>query len=188
MAMAFVATRVACGSGRIQRKAKGGETMTQRKGFTLIELLVVIAIIGILSTLAVVALNNARAKSRDAKRVADVKQVQTALELYFADQNGYPDEATVITLGDANNDTLSSGAGFAADVSGTTYMGQVPSAPTPPAGNTYSYESNATSSSSDYSIAFTLEGTTGGLSAGLNCATPSGITAATGAPAACPTW
>ena len=47
----------------------------QRKGFTLIELLVVIAIIALLSTLAVVALNNAREKSRDAKRVSDIKQI-----------------------------------------------------------------------------------------------------------------
>ncbi|MFA5247995.1 MAG: hypothetical protein WC415_01980 [Patescibacteria group bacterium] len=44
----------------------------------------------ILSTLSVVALNNARRKSRDARRIADVKQVQTALELYFNDNNKYP--------------------------------------------------------------------------------------------------
>ena len=51
--------------------------MTNKKGFTLIELLVVIAIIGLLSTLAVIALGSARQKSRDAKRLSDLKQVQT---------------------------------------------------------------------------------------------------------------
>jgi general secretion pathway protein G len=61
-----------------------------KKGFTLIELLVVIAIIGLLSTMAVVALNSARAKSRDAKRVSDIKQVQAALEMYMNDESHYP--------------------------------------------------------------------------------------------------
>ena len=53
--------------------------MTQRKGFTLIELLVVIAIIGLLATLAVVSFGSARQKANDAKRVADVRSVITAL-------------------------------------------------------------------------------------------------------------
>ncbi|MFH0856720.1 MAG: prepilin-type N-terminal cleavage/methylation domain-containing protein, partial [bacterium] len=71
-----------------------------RKGFTLIELLVVIAIIGLLSTLAVVSLNTARAKARDARRISDVKQIQTALELYYNDKGAYPVRATSsLTLG-----------------------------------------------------------------------------------------
>jgi prepilin-type N-terminal cleavage/methylation domain-containing protein len=60
-------------------------------GFTLIELLVVIAIIGILSSIVLASLNNARVKARDAKRLSDIKQIQLALELY-ADAHGgsYP--------------------------------------------------------------------------------------------------
>lgn len=68
-------------------------------GFTLIELLVVISIIGLLSTLAVVSFGNARKKSRDTKRVADIKSIQTGLELYFADNDGYPVTTEGITLG-----------------------------------------------------------------------------------------
>lgn len=61
------------------------------KGFTLIELLVVIAIIGILSAVVLASLNSAREKSRDAKRVADLKQIQLALELYYDDNSSvYP--------------------------------------------------------------------------------------------------
>lgn len=56
----------------------------------MIELLVVIAIIGILSSVVLASLNDARQKSRDAKRIADVKQMQLALELYFDSNGTYP--------------------------------------------------------------------------------------------------
>ena len=60
------------------------------RGFTLIELLVVIAIIGILSSIVLASLNSARLKSRDARRVADLHQMQLALQLYFDANTNYP--------------------------------------------------------------------------------------------------
>ncbi|HEY4510788.1 MAG TPA: type II secretion system protein [Candidatus Paceibacterota bacterium] len=62
-----------------------------KRGFTLIELLVVIAIIGILSSVVLASLNSARQKSRDARRLSDVKQVQLALELSYDANGEYPD-------------------------------------------------------------------------------------------------
>ncbi len=60
------------------------------KGFTLIELLVVIAIIGILSSVVLASLNSARKKARDARRIADLKQLQLALEMYNDTNSSYP--------------------------------------------------------------------------------------------------
>jgi len=146
--------------------------MRKAKGFTLIELLVVIAIIGLLSTLAVVALNSARQKARDAKRVADIKQVQTALELFYNDNSGYPwtpngDEevvigraaadadcggsaCTVLCLSDDTNngnDGFQATGGCAASGS-TTYMGLVPAYPRPPATGDYIYHAYISDGSS----------------------------------------
>lgn len=65
-------------------------TQQSRSAFTLVELLVVIAVIGLLATIVAVSVNNARTKSRDVKRIADLKQIQTALELFYDNYNRYP--------------------------------------------------------------------------------------------------
>lgn len=62
----------------------------RQRGFTLIELLVVIAIIGILSSVVLASLNSARVKSRDSRRISDIKQIQLALELYYDSNGQYP--------------------------------------------------------------------------------------------------
>lgn len=64
--------------------------LKNKRGFTLIELLVIISIIGLISSFALISLDSARKKSRDAKQIADLKQMQTALELYFDDKGYYP--------------------------------------------------------------------------------------------------
>ncbi|MCL5795073.1 MAG: prepilin-type N-terminal cleavage/methylation domain-containing protein [Patescibacteria group bacterium] len=61
-----------------------------KRGFTLVELLVVIAIIGILASVVVVNYNSSKAKARDAKRKTDLMTIQSALELYYADNKSYP--------------------------------------------------------------------------------------------------
>lgn len=147
--------------------------LQNKKGFTIIELLIVIAIIGLLATISMVALNGARLKGRDAKRVGDIRQVQTALELYFNDQNSYPVTATTLTLGSASARVLcDTVAGFQADAVGCNkiYMGIVPTNPAP-GGVAYSYSGASLS----YSIGFSLEDATGGYAIGAHTASERGI-------------
>ncbi len=58
------------------------------KGFTLIELLVVISIIGVLGSTIYAPFNEARKKGRDAKRVAELGAIQSALILFSDDHSG----------------------------------------------------------------------------------------------------
>ena len=125
-----------------------------KKGFTLIELLVVIAIIGLLATLSVVALNTARVKARDARRVSDIKQIQTALEMYFDTYSSYP--------------TATSDANLA------KYMDDFPVNPSPQADGSNctgftNYIYAQASSGASYNLTYCLS------SSGKATATPAGI-------------
>lgn len=142
-----------------------------KKGFTLIELLVVVAIIGLLSTLSILALNTARARARDAKRVADVRQMQTALEMYFNDMGVYPVTASVT-------------AGSVISTANGTYLRQVPTPPTPVDGSncgtaapnyTYFYTASAGAGGS-YTIAYCLGAAVNDIPGNaMQYATPAGI-------------
>lgn len=70
----------------------------QHSGFTLIELLVSIGIIALLTSFIVVGVSETRAKSRDAQRVADIKQLEIALEQYYSNNQEYPDSDALNTL------------------------------------------------------------------------------------------
>lgn len=70
------------------------ESRIKNQGFTLIELLVVVAIIGLLLSIISVSFTSTRQKTRDTKRLSDMKQIKTALDLYYTNGGGYPDTGT----------------------------------------------------------------------------------------------
>ncbi len=96
-----------------------------RRGFTLIELLIVIAIIGVLATLLMVNFVGVRQRARDAQRKSDLRQIQSALEIYRADSSSYP-----LSL---------AGCGLPFSANGTTYMQKVPCDPLSSGNYVYTY-------------------------------------------------
>jgi prepilin-type N-terminal cleavage/methylation domain-containing protein len=72
--------------------------MENKKGFTLIEILIVVAIIGLLTSIILVGLGSFRARGRDARRIADLRETQNGLELYFTKNGSYPDVAAWANL------------------------------------------------------------------------------------------
>ncbi len=134
-------------------KSSRGLALKESKGFTLIELLVVIAIIGILASIVLASLNSARKKGRDARRVSDVKQLQTALELYYdANNSSYPTQGTITT------DASSTATALAGLTTGG-YISVIPTDPTNSASAEYIYQYISTDGAASSSVACSTAGT-----------------------------
>ncbi|HEX5429479.1 MAG TPA: type II secretion system protein [Patescibacteria group bacterium] len=133
----------------------------RQRGFTLIELLVVIAIIGILAAVVLINVSAGRVKSRDARRLSDMHDIQTALEIYNNDCNQYP--ATW---------SLDESSGCP---DGTTLSSFLPVLPKDPTDPQYTYNYTYDSDNQTYTMTFTLEDTAAGLPAGSHTLTPNSI-------------
>jgi len=115
--------------------------LSQKKlGFTFIEIAVVLAIMGIIASLTLTGLNSVRANSRDTKRVSDISEIQTALELYKRENYVYP---LMLTPGEP----LVAGS--------QTYLKAVPTSPGNITGDAYTYVRDANGLS--YHISYLLE-------------------------------
>lgn len=103
-------------------------------GITLVELLVVIALISFLAG-GIIMIFNPKAqigKANDAKRKADLVQLQRALETYYQDYGRYPDNAGDYTIDDSGS--MPWGGSW------PSYMSKLPEDPSSPT-RTYVYYS-----------------------------------------------
>lgn len=139
-----------------------------KKGFTLIELLIVIAIIGVLATLLMVNFVGVRQRARDAQRKSDLRQIQSALEIYRSDNSSYPASLT--------NCTCNSNPCLGSPTCTATYMQKIPA---DPSGTTYYNSGNyyfTSTGGTTYTLGACLEntadtqqGTTGTSPGGSGC-------------------
>jgi type II secretion system protein G len=127
------------------------------RGFTLIELLIVISLIGVLSSVLIVLINPVTQfkRARDAQRKADIRQIQSALEMYRSDVGNYPVTGS-----------LPFGAVWT--FNGVTYMSKVPSDPKN-GWTVYSYTSAAPSTT--YTLISCLENANDPQANGVACGT-----------------
>lgn len=64
-----------------------------KKGLTLIEIIIIVAVVGLLATLAAIAVNNSQKNVRDNRRVEDMVMIRSAMQLIF-NQSGSFNNAT----------------------------------------------------------------------------------------------
>jgi len=153
--------------------------INKKHGFTLIELLVVIAIFALIANVTMLSLNKAKKDARDAKRVDNISQIRSALQLYSTEKLAYP-AGDGVALGSGSNLVLdSNGWSNGASPVSPIFMYSVPrdpkminTGPNPCQGGDispcdYSYTQNG----NDYILYFYLEGSVANMAAGAHYAT-----------------
>lgn len=149
-------------------------------GFTLVELLITIAIIGILAAIVLVNLNSSREGARDVRRVADIRQIITALQLYYNDNGGYPGPAIASLTGPTPTD---------GSIPWNTFLISWPEAPIPadnpsgvtdctstgPGTGTNQYTYTQVGAGLDYTLDFCLGSQVAEYGPGLHAASSAGI-------------
>src|SRR5262249_32283604 len=83
------ASRSCWGPGNNHQQGDSAMRLSNKKGFTLIELLIVVVIIGILAAIAIPKFANTKEKAYVAAMKSDLRNMATAEESYFADNQTY---------------------------------------------------------------------------------------------------
>jgi len=137
--------------------------------FTLVELLIVISILGVLASIALVSFVSAQQRGRDAARKSDLKQVFSALELYYSDYEKYPGASNTGLIlacpSTTQADCVWEGTAAFSDTK-TTYMKSMPKDPV--SGQTYFYRIVDSPDNQKYQLYAHLEN-----ARDINCLPPS---------------
>ena len=129
--------------------------LTIKSGFTLVELLVVISIIGVLATLVLTNLNEARVRARDVAKKQRLSQLKTALQLYSNDFMSFPatgDGTVFNACGVTGKTSCTPGEAFSAGSGPTIYMNQLVQS-----GSNFEFKFYPCSSGDTYRVIVTLE-------------------------------
>ncbi len=121
--------------------------LKSKKGFTLVELLTVIAIISVLTAVLSVSFVTVTKRSRDGQRKSNIRQIQSALELYRADNDIYPATNSIGT-----GSTIPCNTQWASG--GIVYMEKLPC---DPSGTTTRYYYSSTTPNNTYTLGACLE-------------------------------
>jgi type II secretory pathway pseudopilin PulG len=141
-----------------------------------VEMVAIVLVIGALLLMAVLSVRMARANMRDAVRLSHVRQIQTGMQIYFSENNAYP-EGVDVPLGTVAARCLSS-TGVSSSCSGSeqrVYLSLIPAPPRRGIGDVacgdvaYSYCYDG--SENGFSLEFELETRNRilGLDKGVNC-------------------
>lgn len=136
--------------------------MKKKSAFTLIEVVVVVSIIALISSVVFFSLSGSQQKERDAKKIADVLQLQTALENYKRAEGVYP---STITLGQP----------LVGSTTGITFLSKVPEASIGEDCGVDQYSYSYSSTTKEYSFSFCINNDLEDYTAGVYYATPRGI-------------
>lgn len=139
----------------------------KKKTIDFIEVSIIILIIIGLSVVSLYALESSRARAKDARRVAEVRLIQSALALYRHDAGNFPQKEDFIS-------------GEPLVYSDTIYLDIIPFPPTSKGfclnASEYTYNTQIASNGlTSYTLEYCLESETAGISPGINTASPSGI-------------
>lgn len=117
------------------------EQYAGQRGFTLLELMIVVAIIAILAGILIPNFTHARAQAQTAACEANLREIATAFELYYADNQVYPAGSNTKIIAT----TIASG--------GVSYLSTVPQDPSAATtGANYTFTSSATANPPGYTI------------------------------------